>query len=142
MDFGKGIIVAFISFAVFIGVLVVVCVRQDVNLVSANYYQEELAHSEKMDQIKNTNLLQERPQISLSENQIELHFSRFQEVEKGELTFMRPSDGRLDLHFKIESTHNNVQVFSLDGFAKGQYRAQFKWSMEGKDYFYEKIIVI
>lgn len=142
MNFGKWIVVSFVLFAVFIGVLVVICMRQDVNLVSQNYYQEELIHGEKMQQIGNTNLLEERPDITILENRIELHFSRLQEVEHGELTFIRPSDKRLDQQFRIQPSSNEIQSFSLDGFERGQYRARFKWSMEGKEYYFEKIIVI
>ena len=142
MNFGKGIVVSFVLFALFIFVLVVICVQQDVNLVSINYYQEELVHSEKMDQIKNTNLLLEQPSILVLKDYVELHFSRLVDVEKGEVTFIRPSDSHLDKIFKVESAMGDVQQFQLTNFVKGQYRARFKWTMEGRDYFYEKLIVI
>ena len=142
MNFGKWIVVSFISFALFISVLVVVCVRQDVNLVSKNYYQEELVHSEKMEQIKNTNLLEVQPRIEIYGNQVELHFSELLDIERGELMFMRPSDSRLDQTFKVESTASDVLRFNANDFETGQYRVRFKWTMKGKDYFFEKIIVI
>ena len=48
MHYGKSIVVAFILFAMFIGTLVTVCIREDVNLVSPDYYEEELAHGQKI----------------------------------------------------------------------------------------------
>ncbi|MBK5280183.1 MAG: FixH family protein [Bacteroidia bacterium] len=142
MNFGKWIVVSFISFALFIGVLVAICVRQDVNLVSKNYYQEELKHGEKMQQISNANLLLDQPDIIVNRDQVELHFGRLLEVENGQILFMRPSNSRLDQIYKVESSVYNVQRFRRSDFEVGHYRAQFKWSMEGKDYFYEKTIVI
>jgi hypothetical protein len=142
MNFGNWIVVSFISFALFISALVVVCVRQDVNLVSKNYYQEELVHGEKMEQIRNTNLLDEQPDITVNGNQIELQFKRLGEVENGHVLFMRPSDAGLDQVFKVESSQGNVLRFDASDFKVGQYRARFKWTMEGKNYFFEKIIVI
>lgn len=142
MNFGKWIVVSFISFALFISVLVVVCVRQDVNLVSKNYYQEELVHGEKMEQIRNTNLLDEQPDIKVNGNQIELQFKRMHEVENGQMLFMRPSDAGLDQVFEVGSSEGTVVRFDAHDFEVGQYRARFKWTMEGKDYFFEKIIVI
>lgn len=142
MNFGKWIVVSFISFALFISVLVVVCVRQDVNLVSKNYYQEELVHGEKMEQIRNTNLLDEQPDIKVNGNQIELQFKRMHEVENGQMLFMRPSDAGLDQVFEVGSSEGTVVRFDANDFEVGQYRARFKWTMEGKDYFFEKIIVI
>lgn len=142
MNFGKWIVVSFISFALFIGALVVVCVRQDINLVSKNYYQEELVHGEKMEQIRNTNLLDEQPDIKVNGNQIELQFKRLQEVENGQVLFMRPSDAGLDQVFKVEPSQGTILRFETSDFEVGQYRARFKWTMEGKEYFFEKIIVI
>jgi hypothetical protein len=40
MNWGKWIIVSFVLFAGFIGTLVTVCVRQDISLVSKDYYKE------------------------------------------------------------------------------------------------------
>ncbi len=142
MNFGKWIVVSFISFALFIGVLVLVCVRQDLNLVSKNYYQEELVHGEKMEQIRNTNLLGEQPDIKVNGNQIELKFNRMQEVENGQILFMRPSDADLDQVFKVVPNQGTVLRFDANDFEAGQYRARFKWTMEQKDYFFEKIIVL
>ena len=47
MNWGKSIVLAFVLFAVFIGVLVAVCVREDISLVSRNYYNEELDYQTK-----------------------------------------------------------------------------------------------
>ena len=142
MDFGKWIVVSFVSFALFIGMLVLVCVRQDLNLVSKNYYQEELVHGEKMEQIRNTNLLGEQPDIKVNGNRIELTFNRMHDVENGQILFMRPSDAGLDQVFKVVNDQGTVLRFDANDFEVGQYRARFKWTMQQKDYFFEKIIVL
>jgi hypothetical protein len=142
MNFGKWIVVSFISFALFMGVLVMVCVQQDLNLVSKNYYQEELVHGAKMDQIRNTNLLGEQPDIRVSGNQIELKFNRMQEIENGQILFMRPSDAGLDKVFSVKPNQGTVLRFDANDFELGQYRARFKWTMQQKDYFFEKVIVL
>jgi hypothetical protein len=142
MNFGKWIVVSFIAFAFFIGVLVLICVRQDINLVSKNYYQEELMHSEKMEQIRNANLLDAQPDIIVNGNQIELQFRRMQEVDNGQLLFMRPSDAGLDQVFTVEPSSSTIIKFDTNDFEAGQYRARFKWRMGERNYFFEKIIVI
>lgn len=48
----KYIVFSFIAFALFIGTLVVVCVRQDIPLVSVNYYEEDLRYDHKLAQKK------------------------------------------------------------------------------------------
>jgi hypothetical protein len=69
MNWGKSIILAFVLFAVFIGVLVTVCVRQDISLVSRDYYDEELDYQSKMDGARNAAGLSQKPEINLTEGQ-------------------------------------------------------------------------
>ena len=68
MDFGKWIVVAFVLFAVFIGTLVTVCVRQDISLVSKEYYKEELAYQDQIVRIANTEKLGLKPKITKVNN--------------------------------------------------------------------------
>jgi len=63
MNIGKWIVVAFVLFAAFIGTLVVVCVRQDVSLVSRDYYRQELAYQNQIQRLNNTAALLEKPVI-------------------------------------------------------------------------------
>ena len=42
MNWGTWIALSFVLFALFIGALVVVCVRQDINLVALDYYKQEI----------------------------------------------------------------------------------------------------
>ncbi|MGE0588361.1 MAG: FixH family protein [Cyclobacteriaceae bacterium] len=142
MNFGKWIVVAFIAFAGFIATLVTVCVRQDINLVSDDYYRRELLHQEKISFIENANQLQARPEISIEGSVVKVSFSDFNKVEKGELTILRPSDNKLDRRFRIESSSNSVQQFPLSQWSKGLYRASMQWTMEGKEFYVEKVIVL
>ena len=55
----KWVVAAFVFFGLFIGSLVVICVREDVNLVSKDYYQEELNHQDKIIRQQNAEQLEE-----------------------------------------------------------------------------------
>ena len=48
MNWGKSIVLSFILFAAFIGTLVTVCIRQDISLVSKDYYEEELQYDKSV----------------------------------------------------------------------------------------------
>ena len=142
MNWGKWIVVAFIVFAVFIGVLVTVCVRQDVNLVSKNYYVEELAYQQQIERINNTLQLEERPRFRVVDHKIEIQFSQFEILEKGELKLFRPSDVRLDRHFVLHASTEIIQQFDAKTFATGMYRLKMQWSMKGKEYYIEEAITL
>lgn len=142
MNFGKWIVVAFVLFTVFIATLVTVCVRQDINLVRPDYYQEELRHQQKMTFIQNTKSLESLPIISISENILHVSFADFDKIEGGELKLLRPSDMNLDQQFSLKAEAKLEQQFPLQVWRKGLYRASMQWTMNGRQYYYERLIVL
>jgi hypothetical protein len=140
MNFGKWIVVAFISFALFIGVLVTVCVRQDISLVSKNYYQEELDYQNQIERERNAQQLREKPSISIANHQLTIAFSYFEEVDRGELQLFRPSDVRFDKTFPLRPLEADKEVFDIRDLPPGMYKARMQWSMLGKEYYLEQIL--
>jgi hypothetical protein len=140
MNWGKSIILAFVLFAVFIGVLVFVCVRQDINLVSKDYYQEELAYQQQIDRLNNTRGLEAKPVMNVRGNVLEIQFNQFGNMEQGELKLFRPSDVRFDKLFTLQSSAETLQRLDVSALPRGMYRAKMKWSMKGKEYFFEDVI--
>ena len=142
MNWGKWIVVSFVLFAGFIATLVTVCMRQDVNLVSKDYYKEELAYQEQIARMNNTNQLAEKPIIRQSGDFVEVEFEHFHTIESGSLKLFRPSDPRMDKAFALIPTGSNRQSFSTTGLDRGMYRARMQWLMNGKEYFIETVINI
>jgi hypothetical protein len=142
MSWGKWIIICFILFTVFIATLVTVCMRQDVSLVSKDYYQEELAYQDQLARVNNANRLSERPVIQKNGDFLEVNFSNFNVVRNAELKLFRPSDAAMDKIFTLETTTKTTQSFSIADLEKGMYRARMLWKMNDKEYFIETIINI
>jgi hypothetical protein len=142
MNFGKWIVVAFIVFTVFIATLATICIRQDVPLVSKDYYQEELAYQEQIGRIENANLLAETPVIAFDKNNITITYKNLASIKNGKLKLIRPSDENLDQNFELQSVEGNVEQFEIKNPVPGMYRAKMSWEQEGKQYFIERIIVL
>lgn len=142
MNFGKGIFIAFVLFAGFMATLVVVCVKQDISLVTQNYYQEELKHQHKIDKIVNVGDLTEKPIISFQKGEIQINFSDFNKIDTGQLIIMRPSDPSLDESFSLESNDTKSQSFKLSRWYPGLYRVSMTWKMGAKEYYIEKMMVL
>ncbi len=142
MNFGKAIVLSFVLFAMFIGVLVTVCIREDVNLVSKDYYQDELEYQKKLDRIHNTNQMSQPPTIIAEKGRVSIVFEKAYRVETGELKFSRPSSDKLDQRFELDPAGGNVQQFELRRWEPGLYRASLTWTTDGKDYFLEELIVL
>jgi hypothetical protein len=136
----KWIVLSFILFTVFIGTLVAICVREDVSLVSVNYYQEELVHQDKIGRQRNMLELKDNPVIELSNQQVKISYPILNQMSTGELRLTRPSDSKLDQNFQLSK--NGEQSFQLTASEKGLYRVSLQWTMNGKEYYFEKLIVL
>lgn len=136
----KWVVLSFIGFALFIGTLVAICVRQDVSLVSANYYQDELVHQKKMTEQQNMLDLKTEPNLTLTNHHIKISYPALNALEHGEIRLTRPSDSRLDQRFTLSKDAD--QDFAIPKSEKGLYRVTMQWSMKGKDYYYEKLMVL
>lgn len=143
MNWGKWIIVSFIIFAAFIGTLVAVCFREDISLVSKDYYKEELAYQDQIARIENASKLSQKPVIKIiDDHSLQIEFNQFNEVEKGELKLFRPSNPDLDEKFQFSRSEESSQTFAVENLVKGMYRARMQWTMNGKEFYVEQVIEI
>jgi hypothetical protein len=142
MNWGRGIVISFVLFAVFIGVLTFICVRQDVALVSPDYYKQELAYQQRIDDMQNADDLKEKPGINVIANDLEISFSTFTGVEGAQINLFRPSDSRLDRKFNFKVENGLTQRFDIGNLPRGKYEARMTWTMNGKQYYLEKTLVL
>ncbi len=140
MNWGKWIAVSFILFALFIGVLVTICVRQDISLVATDYYKQELDFQQQIDRSKNTLHLEVKPEISIVNDYLQVSYKNFNTIRNGELKLFRPSNAKFDLSFELKPTSDTIQVFNIREKEKGMYKAKMKWSVDDKEYYLEKIV--
>lgn len=143
MNWGKSIILAFVLFAMFIAVLVTVCVRQDVSLVTKDYYRDELAYEDQLTRMRNAAALAIPPSFTVDKNgNLEIQFDRFKDLSGGELYLFCPSDSKQDRRFTLSDGTSMVRQFSLANTPHGMYKARMSWRMDGKDFFVEHLITI
>lgn len=136
MNWGKGIVLTFVAFAIFIGVLVTVCARQNISLVSKEYYAEELNYQQQIDELNNAALLKDKPLIAVHDKRIDVRFPS--KIQSGELKLIRPSDSRFDAHFAIDSTAS----FDLTEYPYGKYNISLHWQMDGKSYLVQMPVTL
>lgn len=125
MNWGRSIVLVFIGFTVFIGVLVTVCVKQNISLVSKDYYAEELNYQKEIDELKNYASMGEKPILTVRNKQIEISG-----IPRGELKLVRPSDARFDAKFNIDANKS----FNLSEYPSGKYNVTVRWQADGKNY--------
>jgi hypothetical protein len=142
MNWGKGIVISFIFFALFIGVLVTVCVKQEVSLVSKNYYSEELNYQNQIDQLSNYAQLAIKPVVNVRNGVGELNYADLPRIQSGKLDLYRPSDPGMDRSFDILPTTDSTMRFDVSNLQPGKYNVNFTWSMNGREYLSQLVIVL
>jgi hypothetical protein len=138
----KYVVFSFIAFALFIGTLVTICVRQNIPLVSVNYYEEDLQYNQKMTQKKNANELVELPIISVSNEQLSFSYAKLASVQEGLIKLTRPSDSNFDQAFHFNKSLASPHSFVISQPQKGLYRLSVQWKMDNKEYFIERNIIL
>ena len=141
MSIGKWIVFSFVMFTLFIGTLVAICVRQDMALVSKDYYKEELAYQAQIQRISNTRSLERLPELKITDGNVHVNFPEDFNPESGYVKVFRPSDAKKDKQFVL-TTGLTTQSFKIDHLSPGLYRVKMWWIMNNNEYFFEKEIVI
>lgn len=144
MNWGKSIVLAFVLFAGVVITMVTISMKQDVNLVAHNYYEEELAYEDQMNRIRNFESLEDKPTITLNGDLITLNFPSqvANMIESGEIHFFRPSNRFADKKIKIELDQQFRQTFSTTAFGSGLWKTKLRWTSKGKEYFFEQKIIL
>ncbi len=144
ISWGIKITAVYIGFVVFILCMVMMAMRQNVELVSTDYYEQELKFQEKINKAKRSNELKDPLTWVVEEDQILLKIpSQFsgQEV-KGNIYFFRPSDATLDKNIPIQPDTNTIKTISLEKLKKGLYKMQINWEVNKIEYYNEGIIQV
>lgn len=141
MNIGKWIVASFVLFIGFIATLVTICMKQDVNLVSKDYYKEELAYQAQIERLTNAASLANKPEINIANRTLEISFSSLNEIQNGELKLFCPSNPKMDRNFVVQAS-GAPQRYNISDVTAGMYRARFMWTMNGKEFYFEKVVYI
>jgi hypothetical protein len=136
--------VVFVVFAIGILVMVRISMNHDIDLVSDDYYQQELRHQEQIDTEKRSRDLPEQPTVSISPTSVIVRlprtFSAFN--TSGILTFYRPADRQKDFNVALRLDSASTQIVPVASLQKGLWRLKVRWSRHDETYYHEEAIVI
>lgn len=135
---GHGVAVALGSFIIFILFMVLVFPngQQGSELVSDNYYEDELVYQEVIDGKNNAEKLAEKPLYNQSAAGIKIEFPKSITADANKVHFdlFRTDDANLDV--KKELTLDGTQSFTIPKqvISKGSYTLKVKWKQNKKPY--------
>ena len=140
------IIATFVLFAAYIGYMVQQAMHSSVDLVSADYYQQELAYQQRMETVARTAALPVAVAITheaaVSQLHLQLPPSFAGKRIEGQLHFFRPSDLTLDFTLPLQPSADLAQRISTQKMARGLWRVRLDFTADGQAYFLEKDLTI
>ena len=144
MNWGVGIFLGYGVFLVIVLGTVFFSTTQDVNLVTEDYYEKEIAYQQQIDKMNRTKNLPEQIVIKVEPGMIRFTFPEmFKESEiAGSLHMYRPSSKKQDVQVPIALDENFEQVFPTGNIAKGLWEINVDWQVNGVEYFNKKRVLI
>ena len=144
-NWGFGIVLAFIGFIGFILYFVIIAStdqKADHNLVTDEYYQEELKYQEEIDALKNANGLDGKFEFKQTDEglKIEIPENIRQHNTEGTVSFYRPSNKQLDFDLSI-SLSNPHLLIPDNRLLGGRWDIKIRWKHLDKDYLVKESIV-
>lgn len=139
MNWGKGIVITFIAFIAIMVTMVIISVRMEgIELVTENYYEEEIKYQEQIDKEAST--------LSLDREALKFDGSTKALIldlpigAKGTLNLFRPSDIELDQELPVEILEAGEKSVYIGDLKAGYWKVQLSWEENGESYYQEKKI--
>ncbi|MCU7551933.1 FixH family protein [Chitinophagaceae bacterium LB-8] len=138
ITWGHKIAVVYLMFVAGILFLVFKANKESFDLVTNNYYEEELKFQDVIDQKQRASALSALPEVAYEAGEISIQFPQeFANKEvKGVVYLYRPSDAKKDIHQAFTVTGTKLKL-ALPTINPGLYDIKLSWQADGKTYFHE-----
>ena len=140
MNWGKGIIIAFVLFISFIVSMVYIAFTRDADLVRDDYYENELAFDETKEKRQNFKNSGYNINIEQMESGVVISFPDELKTQNGRIIFYRPDKKKYDKEFDLNLNEQNEQVLEYEHFKEGYYDLSIEWSDGKRSYLFEDSI--
>lgn len=140
MSWGKGIIIGMAAFMGFILFLVISLMQHKVDLVSEDYYQQEIDYDTHMNAVNAYNQSKEKIAVKLTAKELQLQFPATMQDDSIHVLLKRPDNEKLDMQLGIAGMP--LAAIPLEKLQKGRYDLIITGSVEKQEFIYEDAITI
>ncbi|MGP8201532.1 MAG: FixH family protein [Limisphaerales bacterium] len=140
-----GLVVFFIVFASYIVGFVIFASRQKMDLVRADYYDQEIRFQKQIDRVQRSAPILADADINYDRagDVVTVRLPSVKdELIGGTVSFYRPSDAALDNSVELGLDPAGQQSMSVRSLCAGLWKVRVQWKMSGQEYYFEKPIVI
>jgi hypothetical protein len=144
MNWGYKIMVVYIVFVAGILFMVYKCTQQNIDLVSANYYDQEIKYSEQYNREANSKAPEYKLKVNYNSilKTLDIHYPQQLAASsiQGEVSFFKPDNAKFDFKVAVEPGAGNIQQIPLEKLNRGTWRVRTSWSANGLPLYHEEKI--
>lgn len=137
-NWGHGVIIALASFMIFILSMMFLFPNGQKNseMVTDNYYEEELKYQDVIDAKKRADELKEKPVYSQNTSGIKITFPKDYNNSNTKVKFVlnRSDDQNLDVHKTVQLDANQSFLIPAQVLKLGNYTLRLSWTKDKTDY--------
>ena len=139
LSWGYKIMFVYIAFVAGMGFLVFKASNQKFDLVTKDYYEQELKYQQVIDQAANSSRLSAPVTIERKEGELKISFPDEMKNKKKLVDFYLyyAADAKKDFRKSFELNENELAQ-ALPVGMKGMYELKLSWEVEGVRYYFEK----
>ena len=139
LSWGHKIAFVYIMFVAGIGFLVFKASSQKFDLVTKDYYDQELKYQQVIDQAANTAKLSTSLVVEKTASELSISFPAEMKNKKKIIDFYLyyPADAKRDFRKSININDNTFKQ-PLPDAMKGKYELKLSWEVDGVNYYFEK----
>jgi nitrogen fixation protein FixH len=141
-----GIILTFVLFISGTIALIVIACTHKTDLITANYYDDEIQFQKRLDQMNRTAQLSDSVHVAydIATGQINISLPQTQvaPTTSGRIQLYRPSDTRLDQVVDLQLNQHGSQVVDASALRPGLWKVRVQWTAQDQDYFADRSIVV
>ncbi len=145
LNWGTGIVIAFIAFIGFIMYFVInmsAVDKYDTSLVTEDYYKQELEYQSDIDKESNAKELTHNITWERTDKGLLISFPEDLKIDNitGKVFLYRPSNKQLDFESTISLSNHNLLIPDKR-LLDGRWNIKVDWQYRGKSYLFKEAIV-
>lgn len=139
-----GILASILLFIAGSAGLLVFALSQRYDLVSKNYYDDEIRYQSRIDGTSRALQLGARADYNKQTKHIEIVIpsSQIGKIADGKIQLYRPSAEQMDQQFALQPNANGVQSIDTASLQPGLWKLRVSWAVSCENFFFEQKIVI
>jgi nitrogen fixation protein FixH len=139
------IVVAMVLFMGYIAMFVYKAMNQDVDLVSKDYYQQEIQYQDQIDRVGRTKAAGDVVIKYNAEAQtvlLQLPETFKGKPVSGKINLFRPSDDKLDQELPLQLGRDMSQLIETTDLKKGLWKVRLSFAADNETYYAEQTIQV